>query len=286
MRFGFLLKRGKREAQDLASELGRALAAQGVELCALAVDAPFLPGARVVTEAELGSAVDVLVVLGGDGTLLYAATVVGESDVPLLGVNLGNLGFLTSCTRAEAAEAVAAAAAGKLGVDQRMRLAVRVVAGGQEVATRLALNDAVLSQPEIARLLDLETRLAGNLVATYKADGLIVSSPTGSTAYSLSAGGPILGPDMEAFVLTPICPHTLTNRPLVVRADAPVSVRNASDHPVTLTVDGQWSRSLAPGDGIEVRRAARPLRLLRAPTSFFGILQKKLAWGERASDGV
>ena len=139
----------------------------------------------------------------------------------------------------------------------------------------------MLTQRSIARLLDLEARLDGAEIATYKADGLIVSTPTGSTAYTLAAGGPILTPDVQAMVLTPICPHTLTHRPLVFRPDARLEIRNASDGPVTLTIDGQWGHELASGASIEVRRAAQPLRLYRSPRGFFGILREKLSWGER-----
>jgi NAD+ kinase len=152
---------------------------------------------------------------------------------------------------------------------------------GAAPPTRSAVNDAVLTQRSIARLLDLEARLDGAEIATYKADGLIVSTPTGSTAYTLAAGGPILTPDVQAMVLTPICPHTLTHRPLVFRPDARLEIRNASDGPVTLTIDGQWGYELAGGASIEVRRAAQPLRVYRSPRGFFGILREKFRWGER-----
>jgi NAD+ kinase len=142
------------------------------------------------------------------------------------------------------------------------------------------VNDAVISQRSLARLLDIDARLDGAPIAVYKADGLIISTPTGSTAYTLAAGGPILTPNLEAIVLTPICPHTLTNRPLVVRADARLTVGNLSG-PVTLTVDGQWGRELSAGEFIEVQKADRPLRTFRAPSSFFSILRQKLSWGER-----
>ena len=141
----------------------------------------------------------------------------------------------------------------------------------------------MLTQRSIARLLDLEARLDGAEIATYKADGLIVSTPTGSTAYTLAAGGPVLTPDVQAMVMTPICPHTLTHRPLVFRPDALLEIRNASDGPVTLTIDGQWGHTLASGASIEVRRAQQPLRIYRSPRGFFGILREKLSWGERQS---
>ena len=174
-------------------------------------------------EAELGASIDVLVVLGGDGTFLLRRRLVADHGVPLLGINLGSLGFMTHYARSEAASAVERRRAGRAAHRGAHAPAVTVRRRGRargDRAPRSALNDAVITQRAIARLLDLEARLDGGAITTYKADGLIVSTPTGSTAYSLAAGGPILTPDLEAIVLTPICPHTLTNRPLVVRPDA------------------------------------------------------------------
>lgn len=282
MRFGFLLKRGKQEARALAAEMAGALRERGFSTVASVEDAAALPGVAIVPESELGASIDALVVLGGDGTLLYAASLAADHGVPLLGVNLGNLGFLTQYTRAQAVSAVIDAAAGRLPVDERMRIGVVVRSGDREIERRNALNDVVISQLGIARLMDLEARIDGSVITTYTADGLIVATPTGSTAYTLAAGGPILAPDLEAMVLTPICPHTLTNRPLVLRGDNRLVIRNVSSHAVTLTIDGQWSRELAVGDAIEVDKAERPLRLYRPPEPFFGILRKKLSWGERA----
>ncbi|SRR6266545_7224194 len=285
MRFGFLLKRGKPEAQELAAELGRVLAAGGAALFALAEDAPAIAGAKVVTEAALGTSIDALAVLGGDGTFLYGAALVADHGVPIFGVNLGSLGFITPYARGEAAEAIALAMAGQLGIEERIRLAITIRppagSGQAPIQAPSAVNDAVITQRTIARLLDLEASLAGARIATYKADGLIVSTPTGSTAYTLAAGGPILTPDVEAMVLTPICPHTLTNRPLVFRPDAQLLIRNASPGAVTLTIDGQWAYELEPGATTEVQRAERPLRLYKPPRGFFGILREKLSWGER-----
>ncbi len=283
MRFGFLLKRGKPEARDIAAELGQVLRQQGCRLFALDEDVAALPaGAEAVSPEQLGASIDALAVLGGDGTFLYGAGLVAEHGVPLFGVNLGSLGFMTYFGRTEAVAAIQAACEGRLRIEERMRLAVTIrSANGATGETRPAVNDAVIAQRSIARLLDLEARLDGTSIATYKADGVIVSTPTGSTAYTLAAGGPILTPDLEAIVLTPICPHTLTNRPLVVRADSRLSVTNVSEGAVTLTIDGQWGRSLEVGESIEVRKTSRPLRLYRPATSFFGVLRQKLSWGER-----
>jgi NAD+ kinase len=281
MRFGFLLKRGKPEAREIAAELGSLLRGAGSTLVALAGDSDALPGARTVSADELGGAIDALVVLGGDGTFLFGASLVADHGVPLFGVNLGSLGFITHYARAEAAAALAEAARGQLPIEERLRLSVTVGSGAGVVATRSAVNDAVLTQRALARLLDLEANLDGAAIATYKADGLIVATPTGSTAYTLAAGGPILTPDVQALVLTPICPHTLTHRPLVLRPDARLRIRNVSGGPVTLTIDGQWGHELGDGDWIDVRKADRPLRVFRAPTPFFGILRQKLSWGTR-----
>lgn len=282
MRFGFLLKRGKPEAAELAGELAEVLRRQSCAIVTVEEDSATLPGARAVPAARLGEAIDALVVLGGDGTFLLAARLVADHGVPLFGVNLGSLGFMTLYLRNQAAEALMAACAGALPIDERMRLEVTVrPADGAPVETRSAVNEAVISQVAMARLLDLEARLDGEVVTTYKADGLILATPTGSTAYSLAAGGPIMTPDLEAIVLTPICPHTLTNRPLVVRADSRVTVTNRSPRGAQLTVDGQWGRELEMGDVVEVRKTPRPLRLYRGSASFFTILRRKLSWGER-----
>jgi NAD+ kinase len=286
MRIGFLLKRGKPEAGELAASLAGLLCERGAKVAALPEDAAAIPGATAVAAAELGASIDVLAVLGGDGTFLYGASLVADHGVPLFGVNLGSLGFITPYARSETAAAVEDLVAGRLPVEERIRLAVtiRSVLGAPvDIPTRSAVNDAVLTQRSLARLLDLEARLDGAEIATYKADGLIVSTPTGSTAYTLAAGGPILTPDVQAMVLTPICPHTLTHRPLVFRPDSRLEIRNASDGPVTLTIDGQWGHELASGASIEVRRAAQPLRVYRSPRGFFGILREKLSWGERQS---
>jgi NAD+ kinase len=288
MRFGFLLKRGKPEARDIAAELGSALRAHGCRLVALEEDVSALPaGAEMVSAEQMGAAVDALAVLGGDGTFLYGAGLVADHGVPLFGVNLGSLGFMTHFGRSEAVAAIEDALRGRLPIEERMRLAVTIRSQGGVVGeTRNAVNDAVITQRSIARLLDLEARLEGEPIATYKADGVIVSTPTGSTAYTLAAGGPILTPDLEAIVLTPICPHALTNRPLVMRADSRLSVTNVSGSDVTLTIDGQWGRKLEIGDSIEVRKTERPLRMYRPASSFFALLRQKLSWGERWVDRV
>lgn len=281
MRFGLLLKRGKPEATQLAQQLTSALAGVCDFVSVLQPDESPLAGTHAVPEAELGKSIDGLLVLGGDGTFLVGASLVSDQGVPLLGINLGSLGFMTHWTLSEAVEVVNAAAHGQLEIEERMRLQVSLVEGGQVVAERSALNEAVLTQRSVARLLDLDAESDGAPIATFKADGLIIASPTGSTAYSLAAGGPILTPQLEAMVLTPICPHTLTYRPVVMRADRRLTVRNVSPYHVTLTVDGQWAKEMPPGAHVEISKAAQPLRLYRPSSPFFAILRQKLRWGER-----
>jgi NAD+ kinase len=281
MRFGFLLKRGKPEAREIAAELGRLLRDEGCPVVALHEDADALPDARRVAREELGAAIDALVVLGGDGTFLLGASLVSDHGVPLFGVNLGSLGFITDYARGEATEALRAACRGQLPVEERLRLGVTVGTPAGPRERRSAVNDAVITQRSLARLLDLEASLDGAEITTYKADGLIVATPTGSTAYTLAAGGPILTPDVQAMALTPICPHTLTLRSLVLRPDAHLRIKNVAGAAATLTIDGQWGTELQDGEWIDVLKAEQPLRMFRSPTPFFAILRQKLSWGER-----
>lgn len=238
--------------------------------------------AAVVAKAELPLHADLLVVLGGDGTLLSMARAVGDLGVPILGVNLGDLGFLTATTRDDMLRALDAVLVGGLAVEDRMMLSARVLRRGQVLAEHLALNDAVITKSAMSRIISLSVSVAGRHATAYRADGLIISTPTGSTAYSLSAGGPILLPTMDAIVLTPICSHTLTNRPIVLPGHEQVAVTLRSDQEVMLTVDGQVGVQLGEHDTVEVRAAAARVRLVRLPDAgFFSVLRAKLKWGER-----
>ena len=233
---------------------------------------------------ELAGRVDLLIVLGGDGTLLAAARAVGERSVPLLGVNLGTLGFLAETSSDELHTALEQAFAGRLVVAERMRLQVEVERRGSVVERCLALNDAVIGKSALSRMIDLETRADGAFVTTYHSDGLIVATPTGSSAYSLSAGGPILLPEGESIVLTPICPHTLTQRPLVLpdRYRIEILVLDTRGGDVQLTVDGQVGVALEQGDRVTAARSNFPARLLVSPhRSRFAVMREKLRWGER-----
>jgi NAD+ kinase len=284
-RVGFVLKRGSTEAEDILRDLGPRLRAESVEVVLPREQEALVPGSLGVAEDELGGRVDLLVVLGGDGTFLHGSALSAPHDVPLLGVNLGSLGFLAAFSREEAQEATLLALHGQLAVEERMRLEVVLRRQTGETEVRFALNDCVVSQGALARLLDLEALLDGTRITLYKADGLIIATPTGSTAYNLAAGGPILMPALQALVITPICPHMLTNRPLVTSGDAEVEVRvGTQSGSVVMTLDGQLGRALEPGDALVVRRAAKPLRVMAHPSrGFFDVLRQKLHWGERTA---
>jgi NAD+ kinase len=232
---------------------------------------------------ELPGCTDLLIVLGGDGTLLSAARLAAERKVPILAVNLGGMGFLTSVSQDELYSILEEIFSGIHRVSERVMLDAEIVRGGAVIRRQIALNDAVLNKAALARIMDLELRVDDEYVTTYKADGLILSTPTGSTAYSLAAGGPIVYPSVEAFVVTPICPHTLTNRPLVIPDSATIDVDfKAEDDAVFLTLDGQIGIELVRGDHIRVRKAAEKLHLVRpAKKTYYQILRNKLKWGER-----
>jgi NAD+ kinase len=231
----------------------------------------------------LPSLADMVIVLGGDGTLLAAARLMGERNVPILPVNLGGLGFLTSVTLDDLYPVLEQAVNGQARYSERVLLESQVIRDGSVFHRARALNDAVLNKAALARIVDLQLRVNGEFVCNYKADGLILSTPTGSTAYSLAAGGPIVYPLVSAFVITPICPHTLTNRPLVVPDTAQIEVAfEAAAEPIYLTLDGQVGVELLPGDVINVAAAPERLRLVRPQKkSYFSVLRDKLKWGER-----
>jgi NAD+ kinase len=226
---------------------------------------------------------DLVVVLGGDGTLLAAARAIGRRETPLFPVNLGSLGFLTAITIDELYPELERAFRGEHRIAKRKLLATEVVRGGEVVASYEALNDAVLTKTSIARMIDLDTHVDKQFVCAYKADGLIISTPTGSTAYSLSAGGPIIFPSVKAICITPICPHMLTNRPVLVPETSVIRViSRAPGEGVFLTIDGQVGNPIREGDTLVCRSSDYALRLVRPPhMMFFDVLRQKLKWGER-----
>ena len=229
---------------------------------------------------ELALECELLVVLGGDGTILSTAHAMAERMCPLFGINLGTFGFLTCMGPADYRQAVRCIVAGEYQLSHRTMLRVEVVREGEVIDKHLGLNDAVISRGALSRLIRLETKVNGSLLTQYNADGLIVATPTGSTAYSLSAGGPLLTPDSEAFAITPICPHTLTNRSVIVGDKAVIEVRicNQLDE-IYLTVDGQQAIAMKSHDSVRMCRAVRTLPLAMLPDlAFFELARRKLKW--------
>lgn len=277
----------KPDAAEAPAALGRLLgwlSARGFSVFLDKETSALVPGGTVaaVRKEDLPAQVDWLVVLGGDGTLLSMARAVGDLRVPILGVNLGGLGFLTATPLDEMMAAVEALVSGQMAIEERMMLAARVRRRGEWVAEHVALNDAVILKSAMSRIINLSVSVEGRHATAYRADGLIISTPTGSTAYSLSAGGPILFPLMDAVVITPVCSHTLTNRPIVVPGTDRIEVTLLADQEVMATMDGQVGVGLREGDTVEICKAAARIRLVRFPQKdFFSVLRTKLKWGER-----
>jgi NAD+ kinase len=236
-----------------------------------------------VEDRELAQRAELVIVLGGDGTLIYTARLVGGRGVPILGVNLGSLGFMTEIPVDELFSTLDEVLAGRFKVDSRMKLTCRLVREGKTVMEDEVLNDVVINKGALARIADHETSIDGVPITTYKADGMILATPTGSTAYSLSAGGPIVHPSVDCTILSPICSHALTQRSIVVPADRTIRVTLRKDTADTyLTLDGQTGHSLQGGDCIEVVRSPNRVNLVRNPhMAYFTILRQKLHWGER-----
>lgn len=232
---------------------------------------------------DVPARVDLLLVLGGDGTLLHAARLLDERNIPVLAINLGGLGFLTSFPLSELYPALELALSGKHRTSERQLLLAEVVRHGRVAERHVALNDAVVNKAALARILDFDLHLDGSYACSYKADGIIFSTPTGSTAYSLSAGGPILYPVVGAFVITPICPHALTNRPIVIPDTVKIELAvREGEEPAFLTIDGQVGLKLEHDDRIVITKAPNKLHLVRpAEHGYFQILRNKLKWGER-----
>jgi NAD+ kinase len=240
-------------------------------------------GWPVVEDQELSARADLVVVLGGDGTLIHAARLLQGRPTPILGVNLGSLGFMTEVPVEDLFPLLDEVLAGSHQVDSRMKLTCRLVREGQVILQDEVLNDVVINKGALARIADHEISIGTVPIARYKADGVILATPTGSTAYSLSAGGPIVHPSVDCTILSPICSHALTHRTVVVPADRTIRVVLRSETADTfLTLDGQTGYSLQCGDCIEVERSPNRVNLVRNPqVSYFAILRQKLHWGER-----
>ncbi len=269
-RVGIIHKISSAEASETALFVAQFLQSKGVDV--------------VTDEDEVGRSADLVVVLGGDGTLIHAASVLAGRPAPILGVNMGGLGFMTEVPQSGLYGALELVLAGKAKVSERMKLRVHLHKGGTSERTldEEVLNDVVISKSALSRMAELDTRCSGNFVTTYKADGVIVATPTGSTAYSLAANGPIIYPTMRGVIIAPICPHTLTQRPLVVSDDENIEIILMNDVEVYLTLDGQKGVPLARGDRVQVKQSYNRVLLVRNPNiDFFGILRAKLRWGER-----
>lgn len=280
---GICLKPDQPQFGDVVRELQKWLRDHGVEVL-LGREAAKATGLEGIDRSKLADRVDLVVVLGGDGTLLAVVRAIGERPVPVLGVNLGTLGFLAEISLDELFPTLEDVLADRLRVETRMRLDVRVKHEDRELGRYLALNDAVIAKTALSRMIDLETWTDDVAVTTYHGDGLIAATPTGSSAYSLSAGGPLLLPGIGAIVLTPICPHALTQRPIVLPESSRVEIRilDTRTSEVHLTVDGQEGRQLAEGDRVTLRASDVPLQMLVPPDrNRFEVLRNKLRWGAR-----
>jgi NAD+ kinase len=280
---GILSKPGVAMARTIVPQLLEFLRGRGIEVRYDEETAVYAGSGGWVPREQVPEGTQLLIVLGGDGTLLAAARAVGGREIPLFAVNLGGLGFLTTIAVAEMYSELERTLRGESRVAERRMLECRVVRGDTEVSRYEALNDVVISKAELARMIDLETYVDKHFVCNYKADGLIIATPTGSTAYSLSAGGPIIFPQVGALAITPICPHMLTNRPVVVPDTSEIIViAHGEDNAVQLTVDGQVGEALKSGDRVVSKSSAKSISLVRPPRMlFFDVLREKLKWGER-----
>jgi NAD+ kinase len=293
-RVGLVAKHNLDASAGLLAELAGWLEARGVEPVfethtAALVGLP--PGRPTSTREELPNACDLVVILGGDGTLIGMAGRIAQAgtSVPILGVNFGSLGFLTEIQLPELYDSLESVLDGEAEIDERMMLRARTRRDGEILSDRLVVNDVVITKAALSRIIDLSVCIGDQLVMQVRADGLIVATPTGSSAYNLAAGGPIVHPSVDALLLTPIAPHMLTNRPVVLPGSSAVRVEpmmnnaeNGGDEEVYVTFDGQSGYPLQADDVIEITRADRPLRLVRASKrTYFDVLRQKLKWGAR-----
>ncbi|OQW96966.1 MAG: hypothetical protein BWK77_03060 [Verrucomicrobia bacterium A1] len=279
-RIGVLVNSRKPHAAAVLKRLAERAKALGLELTACDDTAKLLPGCKSVSAAELAEGIDVLMALGGDGTVLRAVRALNGADKPVLGVNLGSLGFLTSVTEEELDGALEVLQKGSFTTSLRSIADCRLIRGSKTLGNYRALNDAVIGWGTSSRVNTLALDVNGEQVAIFTCDGLIVSTPTGSTGHSLSAGGPILTPDSPCFLVNPICPHTLSNRPLVVSDQSAITVHVAKAlGRLVLSVDGQEEPAVEQGDRLEVRRSPQSVRFIHLPGySYFSVLRQKLLW--------
>jgi NAD+ kinase len=282
-RIGIFAKRHNEDAVSLAVEVVAWLVDREIEVFVDEALAKAMPDMHGYPGQAIPPLVDMVVVLGGDGTLLSVARLVGDLRTPILGVNLGSLGFMTEITRSELFPMLEQVLAGDFTVSERMRLLAIIRRKGEEVARYRVLNDIVINKGALARIIDMEAWVDDDYLTTFKADGLIVSTPTGSTGYNLAAGGPIIYPGNHCHVISPICPHTLTNRPIVVSDEATIRIAVKSlEQDVVFTADGQEGMPLECGDVVELRKSNHSTLLIKSPSKdYFQVLRTKLHWGER-----
>jgi NAD+ kinase len=288
-RVGIVLKPGLAAAAHELASIERWLEERGIDPV-FELETPGLIGSRhrqLVSRDELPQSVDLLLVLGGDGTLLGMADRVAQAglEIPILGVNFGSLGFLTDAGQEDLYPSLEAAVAGTATIELRMMLRARAERHGSALYDRAVLNDVVVTGGALSRIVEFSVWVGSELVARFLADGIIIASPTGSTAYNLSAGGPIVHPAVDALILNPIAPHTLTHRPVVIPASANVKVEpllKSASEPAYATFDGQLGLELQAGDVVCVRKAERPVHLVRtSPRGYYEVLRRKLKWAER-----
>jgi NAD+ kinase len=280
---GIIAKPGIPHASSIVPELVRWLNDRGFATRLDQEAAIYLGRTDGLARADVPEGTQLVIVLGGDGTLLSAARAVAGRAIPLLPVNLGGLGFLTAITMDQLYPELERAFRGEQRVVPRRMLHADLVRRGDVVKSYEALNDVVISKTQFARMIDLEALVDSQYVSTFKADGLIIATPTGSTAYSLSAGGPIVFPAVAAICITPVCPHTLTNRPVLVPESSVIElISHATDNEAFLTIDGQVGEPLLNGDSVICRSSEHRVLLVRPPKMFFfDVLRQKLKWGER-----
>jgi NAD+ kinase len=287
-RVGVVVKPNQPEALKTTCRLVEWLNARGIKLSGT----PELDHARIedetgcaieiVEQEKLAARVDLIVVLGGDGTMIATSRMIGDYDVPVLGINYGTLGYLAEFRVEEMFPALESILTGDYRIDKRVRLAVEVMRGEEILMHSRALNDVVINKSALARIIEIEARMDGRLISGYRADGLIVSTPTGSTAYNLSAGGPVIYPSMNALVITPICPFTLSDRPIVVPDNALIELRlRTPDEEVVLTLDGQVGLPISTEDRVLIRKSLTTFKIVQPKNrNYFEVLREKLRWGK------
>ena len=283
MIIGIIAKNNIEEPFEITKKLSNWLKKRGVDVYVEKELGKKIRHPNSIDRREIPKLVDVILVFGGDGTFLGVAREACKYGTPILGINLGGLGFLTEVTIDELYPMMERIIDGDYEVEDRQMLITSIRRGKKNIGTYEVLNDVVINKGALARIIDLAIYIEDSHVTTYKADGIILATPTGSTAYSLSAGGPIVHPGIPVTIITPICPHTLTNRPLVVSSEMKVEIKVTTQEPDTyLTLDGQIGVRLKTGDLIEVKRTDTSVKLIKSPfRDFFSILKTKLMWGER-----